>query len=59
MKKEIIVPIVRIFLFVVGIVAVCVGYNEANQTLLYAGVICNTIAFLLFCISRKKTTENC
>lgn len=54
MKKDFIVPIVRILLFVVGLVAVCVGYNEANQTLLYAGVVCNTLAFLLFCISRKK-----
>ena len=32
-------------MFIVGIAAVCVGHNEANQTLLYVGVTFTTIAF--------------
>ena len=55
MVKEIIVLIVRIFLFIVGIAAICVGHSEANQTLLYAGVTLAAIAFLLSCISRRKS----
>lgn len=54
MAKGIIVLIVRIFLFIVGIAAVCVGRSEANQTLLYAGVTLAAIAFLLSCISSKR-----
>lgn len=54
MVKGIIVLLVRIFLFIVGIAAVCVGRSEANQTLLYAGVTLTVIAFLLSCISRKR-----
>lgn len=54
MSREIIILIVRIFLFVVGIAAVCAGHNDADQTLLYAGVVLTTVAFLLSCISRKK-----
>ena len=53
MAKEIIVLLVRIFLFIVGIAAVCVGHSEANQALLYAGVTLTVVAFLLSCISRK------
>ena len=54
MAKGIIVLLVRIFLFIVGIAAICVGRSEANQTLLYAGVMLTAIAFLLSCISRKR-----
>ena len=54
MVKRIIVPLVRIFLFIVEIAAVCVGRSEASQTLLYAGVMLTVIAFLLSCISRKR-----
>ena len=54
MAKGIIVLIVRIFLFIVGIAAVCAGRSEASQTLLYAGVTLVAIAFLLSCISRKR-----
>ena len=57
MKKDMIVLIVRIFLFIVGIAAVCIGYNETDQTLLYAGVTCNSIAFLLSFVSRRKGGE--
>ena len=58
MLKEILTLIVRIFLFIVGIAAVCVGYTQSNQTLLYAGVTFTAIAFLLSCLSRKKDTES-
>lgn len=54
MAKEIMVLVVRIFLFIIGIAAVCVGHNTANQVLLYAGITFTAIAFLLSCISRKK-----
>ena len=54
MAKEIITLIVRIFLFVVGIVSVCVGHSRANQVLVYGGVTLMTIAFLLSCVSGKK-----
>ena len=54
MAKEIMVLIVRIFLFLAGIAAVCVGRRTANQVLLYAGITFTAIAFLLSCISRKK-----
>lgn len=54
MAKEIMVLVVRIFLFIIGIAAVCVGRRTANQVLLYAGIIFTAIAFLLSCISRKK-----
>lgn len=54
MTKGIMVLIVRIFLFLVGIAAVCVGHRTANQALLYAGAAFTAIAFLLSCISRKK-----
>ena len=54
MKKEVIVLVVRIILYMVGIIAICVGHNEANQTLLYAGVTFTSLAFLLSCTSRKK-----
>ena len=54
MAKEIMVLVVRIFLFLAGIAAVCVGHNTANQVLLYAGITFTAIAFLLSCISRKK-----
>ena len=55
MKKDMIVLIVRIFLLVVGIAAVCVGYNEVNQTLLYAGLTFNSISFLLSFASKKDS----
>lgn len=54
MAKKIIVPIVRIFLLAVGIVAVCVGHGKANQTLLCAGVTFIAVAVLLSCVSVKK-----
>ena len=54
MAKGIITLIVRIFLFVVGIVSVCVGHGRENQTLVYGGVTLMTIAFLLSCVSGKK-----
>ena len=54
MAKEVIILIVRIFLFIIGIAAVCIGHNEADQTLLYTGVTFTTLAFMLSCISRKK-----
>lgn len=57
MAKGIIVLIVRIFLFIVGIAAVCAGRSEGNQTLLYAGVTLVAIAFLLSCISSKRTNS--
>jgi uncharacterized membrane protein YfcA len=58
MKKDMIILIVRIILSIVGIVSVCVGHNEANQILLYVGLFCIIIAFLLSLISRKKTKNN-
>ena len=54
MAKGIVTRIVRIFLFAVGIAAVCVGHNRANQVLVYGGVTLMTIAFLLSCVSGKK-----
>lgn len=54
MAKGIITLIVRIFLFAVGIAAVCVGHSRANQVLVYGGVTLMTIAFLLSCVSGKK-----
>jgi uncharacterized membrane protein YfcA len=58
MKKDMIILIVRIILSIVGIVSVCVGHNEANQILLYVGLFCIIIAFLLSLISRNKTKNN-
>ena len=58
MKKDMIILIVRIILSIVGIVSVCVGHNEANQILLYVGLFCIIIAFLLSLISKKENKNN-
>jgi len=54
MIKRTVTLIVRILLFLVGIAAVCIGHQKADQTLLYAGVTFTAVAFLLSCISGKK-----
>lgn len=56
MKKDMIVLIVSIFLYVAGIacLAAYIAQQSENQALLWTGAVFNIVAFLLSLVSRKK-----
>lgn len=56
MNKGLILPVIRILLSLTGLVslAVCIAQPGENQVLLWLGLMCNSIAFILYCIANRK-----
>ena len=56
MSKKKILYFIGIALAVIGLVcfAICIFQEGDNQLLFNLGILCNSIAFLISCIARKK-----
>lgn len=56
MRSKRIVAIIGIILSTIGLIciSVCIFQQGESKALLAFGLMCNSIAFLLYCINRKK-----
>lgn len=45
---------------IIGLVSIslCIFQQGENQVLLWLGLMCNSIAFLLYCIANRKKNNN-
>ncbi len=55
MRSKRIMAIIGIIFSTIGLIciSVCI-FQQGNKALLALGLMCNSIAFLLYCINRKK-----
>lgn len=55
MRSKRIMAIIGIIFSTIGLIciSVCI-FQQGNKALLAFGLMCNSIAFLLYCINRKK-----
>ncbi|KAI4445737.1 hypothetical protein C823_000253 [Eubacterium plexicaudatum ASF492] len=55
MRSKRIMAIIGIIFLTIGLIciSVCI-FQQGNKALLAFGLMCNSIAFLLYCINRKK-----
>lgn len=56
MRKKRILSIIGILIAIVGLVclAICIFQDGKNQILLNLGLLCNSIAFIINCITNRK-----
>lgn len=56
MRFKRMISVVGIIFALIGLICICICiYQQGeNKLLLPAGLMCNSIAFLLYCINRKK-----
>ena len=56
MNKGLILPVIRILLSLTGLVslAVCIAQQGEDKVLLWLGLMCNSIAFILYYIANRK-----
>ena len=56
MRSKQIMAIIGIIFSIIGLIciSICIFQQSENKALLAFGLMCNSIAFLLYCINRKK-----
>lgn len=56
MSQRRILSIIGIVVAIIGLVsiALCIFNQGDNQVLLWLGLMCNSVAFFLYCISNRK-----
>lgn len=52
--------VIGMVLAIMGLVSIslCIFQQGENQVLLWLGLMCNSIAFLLYCIANRKKNNN-
>lgn len=60
MSQRRFLSMIGLVIAIIGLVSIslCIFQQGENQVLLWLGLMCNSIAFLLYCIANRKKKNN-